>query len=312
MKSFNFQCFLLLLCLAFTNGCFVSSKKEPETSNANAAQTNSAESSKDDSANLAAKANNEIRKVDFKNFTYEPYCVGDKPEKITVKNGEYSLDKGDDKLFFTVMDITYCDANGDQIEEAIILTVCNTGGTGQFSEGFIYGLKDGKAELLVRIEGGDRAYGGLRSAKVENGLLVVGRNDTGENGGACCPEFVITTKYRLEGKNLKQVGGDERRELYPPQRVKFEKGSTGATMNVKLTNEEDIKRFSFGAGAGQFLSVRSSSKDVSISLFKGEADIVKETGDILEATLKENGEFVIQVQKISEKPVNASLTIEIR
>jgi hypothetical protein len=220
--------------------------------------------------------------------------VGEDTQKITVKKGEYSLEKGDDRLYFTVMDISYGDVNGDQNEEAIILTSCNTGGTGQFSEGFVYGLKDGKPELLARIEGGDRAYGGLRKARVENGLLVVERNDAGENGASCCPEFVITTKYKLEGKNLKQIGG-----------------ASQATLNVKLTNEDDTKRFSLGAQAGQALSAFSNSKDVSFTLVKGEANIIKD-GESLDVVLKESGEFVIQVQKISDKPVNASVTIEIR
>jgi hypothetical protein len=301
------------LCIACANGCFVSNRTtNSENSNANPTQTNSSEATKDESANAGGKVSNEIRKVDFKNFTYEPNCAGEDTQKITVKKGEYSLEKGDfDRLYFSVMDVAYGDLNGDQNEEAIILTNCNTGGTGQFSEGFIYGLKDTKPELLARIEGGDRAYGGLRSAKVENGLLVVQRNDAGDQGASCCPEFVVTSKYKLEGKNLKKVGGDERRELYPAQRVKFEKGASDATLNVKLTNDEDIKRFSVGAQAGQYLSVTSNSKDVSISLIKGDADVSKD-GDALEATLKQNGEFVIQVQKISDKTVNASVTIEIR
>ena len=312
MRSFKFRIFLTILCLALANACFVSSRKETDSPNANTTPTNSADSSKDASVDTTAKANNEIRKVDFKNFTYEASCVDKEPEKITVKKGEYSLEKGEyERLYFTVTDVSYGDVNGDQNEEAIILTVCNTGGTGQFSEGFVYGLKDGKAELLARIEGGDRAYGGLRKARDENGLLIVERNDAGENGASCCPEFVITTKYKLEGKNLKQIGGDERRELYPAQRVKFEKGASQATLNVKLTNEEDTKRFSLGAQAGQALSAFSNSKDVSFTLVKGEANIIKD-GENLDVVLMESGDFVIQVQKISDKPVNASVTIEIR
>lgn len=312
MKKFYIPLIASLLCIFFAASCFVSSRQNTtETSNTNAAQNGSTENAKTETADAGAKAQNEIRKVDFKNFTYEPYCAGEDAAKITVKKGEYALDKGDDKLFFNVFEVSYGDLNGDGSEEAVILTTCNTGGTGQFSEGFVYSMKDGKIEFLTRIEGGDRAYGGLRSAKVENGLLVVGRNDVGEQGGACCPEFVVTSKYKLEGKTLKQTGGDERRELYPPQKVRFEKGATDTTVNLKLTNDEDLKRLSFSAQTGQILTVWSDTKDVSITLFKGEAEIAKE-GDSLEATLKENGEFVIQVQKISDKNVNASIGIEIR
>src|SRR5215204_3440293 len=306
--------FLLILCLACANACFVSSRKEAtESSNSNATPTNSADISKTEGIKASAEAENLIRKVDFKNFTYEPGCVGEDKQKITVTNGEYSHDKGDDTLYFYVRDVTYGDANGDQIEDAIVLTTCNTGGSGQFSEGFIFGTKDGKTELLSRIEGGDRADGGLRSAKVENGLLVVERNGAGETGGACCPEFVVTSKYKLEGKNLKQIGGDVSRDLYPPQRVKFEKGAKDAFIDVKLTNEEDIKRFVISAREQQLLTVESSSKDVSITLVKGNADVIEQDGKRLQATLKETGDFVVQAQKINtDKPVNASINFDIK
>src|SRR5215212_2165008 len=148
MKSYKY--FLIILCLACSNACFVSSRKETvESSNSNVAPANSADDSKTEGAKASVEAENQIRKIDFKNFTYEPYCVGEEKRKITVKNGEYTLNKGDyDRMYFTVTNVTYGDANGDQIEDAIVLTICNTGGTGQFSEGFIYGVKDGKPELL--------------------------------------------------------------------------------------------------------------------------------------------------------------------
>ncbi|MEP6902334.1 MAG: hypothetical protein ABJA66_11325 [Actinomycetota bacterium] len=312
MENFRILFVLLILCLFVNNSCFSSSRQiTTETSNSNAAQTPTTENSKDESGAKAAATQGEIRKVDFKNFTFEPNCTGEDTQKITVKKGEYTLDKGDDKLYFTVENVTYGDLSGDKDDEAIILTVCNTGGTGQFSEGFIYGMKDGKPELLARIEGGDRADGGLRMAKVENGLLVVERNGAGETGGACCPEFVVTSKYKLEGKNLKQVGGDQQRELYPPQRVKFEKGATETTLNVKLTNDDDIKRFSIGAQSGQTLTVSSSAKDVSLTLLKGEAKTI-EDGNRLQVELKKSGDFLVQVQKLGDKNVNASITIGIQ
>jgi len=311
MRKLYFLCILSLSVAFFGSSCFVSSRKTESETNANSSLNNSVENAKTETADSGAKAQSEIRQVDFKNFTYEPFCAGEDSSKITVKNGEYSREKGDDKLSLNVFEVSYGDLTGDGSDEAVVLTVCNTGGTGQFSEGFIYGMKEGKPALLARIEGGDRAYGGLRSAKVENGILIVGRNDVGEQGGACCPEFVVTSKYKLDGKNLKQTGGDDRRELYPVQRVKFDKGASSTTINLKLTNDEEIKRFSVGALEGQSLNVWSDSKNVSISLLKGEADVIKE-GDYLEATLKESGDFIIQVQKISDKNVSTAIGIEIR
>ncbi|MBS1792663.1 MAG: hypothetical protein JSS81_02345 [Acidobacteria bacterium] len=312
MKIFRLSLLLLFPCLFAAAGCFVSNRSTTtSSSDGGATPTPAAESSKEEAGAKAATPADEIRKTDFKNYTYEPSCAYDDPKKITVKKGEYTRDKGDDKMFFSVESVNYGDLTGDKIEEAVVVTVCNTGGTGNFSEGFIYTLKDGKPELLSRIEGGDRADGGIRSAKVENGLLVVDRNDPGKNGGACCPEAAIKSKYRLEGKTLKQVGGDEKRDLYPPQRVRFERGAVDATVDVKLTDEDDIKRFIVSARAGQSLSVYSSSTDVSITLVDGDADVSKD-GDSLEATLRQNGDFVIQVQKISDRSISSSITFEIQ
>src|SRR5687767_7431093 len=75
-----------------------------------------------------------IRAVDFKNFTYQPNCAGEETQTITVKNGEYSFEKQMqdyvDRLHFNIFSITYGDIDGDGSEEAIILSSCNTGGTG--------------------------------------------------------------------------------------------------------------------------------------------------------------------------------------
>ena len=152
--------------------------------------------------NVMVFGQDDIRRVDFKNFAYEPFCAGEEKQKVTVKDGEFSeekqMDGYVDRFYFKVFDVAYGDLNGDGKDEAVILTVCNTGGTGNFSEGFVYSIKARKPSMIARIPGGDRAYGGLRAASVVAGMLVVESNDVGEQGGACCPEFVITTKYKLD------------------------------------------------------------------------------------------------------------------
>lgn len=253
----------------------------------------------------------EIKKVDFKNFTYEPFCAApdDKPEKITVKNGEYTRDKGDDKLYFAVGEVTYGDVNGDKQTDAIITSTCNTGGTGNFSEGFIYELKNDKPVLLARISGGDRAYGGIRSAEVKEGLIFVERNDPGEGGASCCPELAITTKYKLDGSKLVEGGNSQTRELYPKERVSFNKGSSEIEMKIKV---DEIRRFVVGAKAGQTLSASVNSKNVSIGLMSDDADISDESTAKLTAILKKNGDYVIQIQNLDEKPIETTLKISIQ
>jgi hypothetical protein len=307
MKSIWLSSSLLVICLFSVGACSAA-----KTSTDNTAKTDAETTSGGAGGSAKMDIDQSIRKVDFKNFTYEPYCAGDETEKVTVKNSEFSKETKQeeytDHFWFKVEPASYGDLNGDNSEEAVIVSFCNTGGTGDFSEGFVFTMKGGKPTLLSRFEGGDRAYGGLRSAKVENGLLVVDRNDVGEAGGACCPEFSVTTKYKWTGKELEKSGAEARKALYPEEPVKFAKGATKAVIKVTV---DDIKRYSLGARAGQTLTVTSDSSNVTVSLNQGEADVTDGT-NIITAKLKESGNFVVQVQNIAEKPTPVTLTFEIR
>ncbi len=170
----------------------------------------------------AANPTNDIHQIDFKNnFAYRPWCLrpGDRNdevdqwqlsnqgESVVVTNGVF---QDSNQLDFRVCDISYGDLIGDDTDEAIVVTVCNTGGTGNFSEGYIYGMQAGKPRLLAVIPGGDRAYGGIAKATVEKGLLRVERHGT--SGPAPFPEWIETRNYRLQGSQLKQVGFARRGE----------------------------------------------------------------------------------------------------
>jgi hypothetical protein len=222
-----------------------------------------------------ANAQNEIRRVDFKNFTYVLGDLsGENKMKVTVKNGEFFRDKEDDKLYFSVQGVEYGDINGDGNEEAIVWTVYNSGGTGNFSDGFVFTLKNGKPIVLTGFEGGDRAEGGLVSAKVSDGILFVERNSPGEFGGACCPQVIETTRYKWNGKRLAQVGKIESRELYPATRISFKRGSSVSVFDVSIPKGE-IKRFVVGARRGQTLRVSSNArpaKSIFYRLVRGDGD----------------------------------------
>ena len=255
-----------------------------------------------------------IRSVDFKNFTYPALCIGETASKITVKNGEFSEEKQEDgyvdRFHFNVMDVAYGDLNADRRDEAIVLSVCNTGGTGNFSEGFIYSMRSGKPLLVARIPGGDRAYGGLRSARVEGGLLVVESNDVGPEGGACCPQFIVTTKYRLTGGRIVKSGKELRRDIYPTQRVSFPRGQSGTTIKPTIPAEEG-RRYVLGARANQSLSVSIDTDKASIRLLDDEAAEVTHGANRFVAKLNRNGDYTIEVQNDSNAPLTLTITIRI-
>lgn len=166
-----------------------------------------------------AALTHDIKTVDFNNFIYQPDCLPDTVHQISVKNGEFRVahanDDFYDAFYFTIKIEAYGDIDGDGQDEAVIVSVCNTGGTGQFSEGFVYKLKSGAPQLLARIEGGDRVFGSIRSIKLSQGILTVERLDPGQYGGAnCCARAYVTTHYRWNGRALVQFGKTEKYPLY--------------------------------------------------------------------------------------------------
>jgi hypothetical protein len=283
------------------------------TESSNSTNTNASTNAQPEAGSGKTQLDQQIRKVDFKNFTYEASCAGDSPQKVTVKNGEFSSEKKEDgyvdRFYFNVFAVTYGDLNGDDSEEAIVLTSCNTGGTGQFTEGFIYTLKDGKPALFGDIPGGDRADGGLREARVDNGQLVVESNDAGPDGGTCCPQFIITTRYDASTGKLKQVGKEDRRSLFPSQRVTFPKGSSGTTINVKIPSEEG-KRFIVGAREGQILDVSVDNSKASFRLLEDAETTENAKG--FSARLPKDGDYTIEVTNYEGSPITVNVSIKIR
>ncbi|HBF12068.1 MAG TPA: hypothetical protein DDW49_01550 [Deltaproteobacteria bacterium] len=142
-----------------------------------------------------------IRKVDFRNFTYGEVCTAGE-KNISVKNGIYFKDPPDDPekihfVDFEIIKIVYGDITRDGLEDAVIVTFCNTGGTGQFTNGLLYTLDKGQPKFAGELGVGDRANGGLYDVSFENGILLVERFGQ-ENSGACCAEYIWTEQLKWE------------------------------------------------------------------------------------------------------------------
>jgi hypothetical protein len=263
---------------------------------------------------ISAQSN--IRSVDFKNFTYDAdYCGGEKSKKITVKDGKFQKemdpDAQIDAMYYEIYGIEYGDLDGDGKEEAILLSMCNTGGTGNFTEAYVYKIVNRKPVRIMLLSGGDRAFGGLRKAWIDKGVLVVESNDAGAAGGACCPEFIVTNKYRYTGKTLKEVGKSTKREIYPSKRIAFKKGEFGTTFVLRMSADEEIKRYVIGAAKGQTLVVTKTSTVAEVTLKRGNANVLEEDSSLV-AKLNETGDFVFEIGNFSNKNLKFSVTVTIK
>ncbi len=162
----------------------------------------------------AHQAEGDIRRVDFRNFSYTPACLMADGEpsgaSLTVHNGTYRSEQEDNPIQFGILSIQYGDLTGDGHDEAAVVTHCNLGGTGQFTEGMVYSMQAGKPLLISRVEGGDRAYGGIAGLSITDGRLIVERFET-DDGPSCCPMYIDTTLMRWDGTQLKGEGAITRR-----------------------------------------------------------------------------------------------------
>lgn len=186
----------------------------------------------------AAYAAGDVHSVDFRNFVYQPSCADFESEEakvpVRVSGGRFEASPGTDLegTYFEVGEIVYGDLIGDGHDEAIVRTMCSTGGTGRFDEGFIYGMKDGKPVLLGRIPGGDRASGGVRCVRVEDGALKVERTGN-ETGAALGVDFIDTETWKLQGGKLTETGTAVHRPIGSTQvakPIRFAKGASSGTV----------------------------------------------------------------------------------
>ena len=182
------------------------------------------------------KTTSPIGTFDFKNYTYELPRGWQNPDgstDITLTNGRIAPIEGktnsDDmspedkaemklgrRIGMSYVTTKYMDVNGDGEDEAVVILKIETAGSAVPQLVYIFGWKDGKPDLIWPFRTGDRADGGLKDMRVENGLLVVelygqdrfilGQTETGKITGdyeqLCCPSYFTRNFYKWNGKNF--------------------------------------------------------------------------------------------------------------
>ena len=110
----------------------------------------------------------------------------------------------------------YFDVTGDGQDEAIVILKVETTGNAIPQLVYVYEWREGKPELLWNFRTGDRADGGLKNMRFENGEFVVelygqdrfllGETETGKITGdeeqLCCPTHFTPTFYKWNGKDF--------------------------------------------------------------------------------------------------------------
>jgi hypothetical protein len=170
-----------------------------------------------------------IRAVDFRNFSF-PETEGlhiphSRKRSFKLKDG--SLPETRDKRGFVdemgidLSQVSYGDVTGDGQEEAILVLSILTGGSAMPNCVYIYTWDQRRPKLLWAFDTGDRADGGLRRVKAENGHLLVELYGNGKtlgkdlyaedktNRGACCPTLFTRARYKWTGKGFRLASKPE-------------------------------------------------------------------------------------------------------
>ena len=171
---------------------------------------------------------------DFKNFTY-PLPRGwqhQDGDEIVLVNGKLepkfkgvdeemspedkAAARAERRIGMSFVTTKYLDADNDGEDEAAVILKIETGGNAIPQLVYIYGWRDGQPELQWNFRTGDRADGGLKDIRAENGELVIelygqdrfllGQTETGKITGdeeqLCCPTFFTRSFYKWNGKNF--------------------------------------------------------------------------------------------------------------
>ena len=184
------------------------------------------------------KANSPIGDVDFKNYTYPLPHGWQNPDgsDLTLTNGkldpvgadtdigmdpdEAAEAKSQRRIGATYITTKYFDLTGDGQDEALVVLKIETFGSAVPQIVYIFRYEQNQPQLIWYFRTGDRADGGLKDLRPENGNLAVelyGQDRfllggietskiTDDFEQICCPTYFTRSFYKWNGKNFQIQG----------------------------------------------------------------------------------------------------------
>lgn len=186
-----------------------------------------------------------LGKFDFKNYTYKlphGWQNPDGSDDITLVNGKVipyagtvSEDMSDEdkaaakaqrRIGMSYVTAKYMDLTADGQDEAVVILKVETEGSAIPQIGYIFSWKNNAPAMIWTFRTGDRADGGLKDIRSENGMMTVelygqdrfllGGNETGkitdDREQLCCPTYFTRSVYKWNGSTFLMQG---KRLTYP-------------------------------------------------------------------------------------------------
>lgn len=206
--------------------------------------------------------------VDFKNFTYPLPRGWHHPDgdEIVLENGrlqpkirdvhedmspeDKAAARAERRIGMSYVTTKYFDIDDDGLDEAAVILKIETGGTAIPQLVYLYTWKDDKPELIWNFRTGDRADGGLKDIRIENGETIVelygqdrfilGQTETGKITGdeeqLCCPTHFTRSFYKWNGRSFTLAGKRLTYETANPAKPPLE--NHGDTMNDPVKSKK--------------------------------------------------------------------------
>jgi hypothetical protein len=165
-----------------------------------------------------------IGKFDFKNYKYPlPRGWQDSDGKeVELIDGKRSMEMTEEvgRIGLSYVTTKFFDVTADGEDDAFVILKIETGGAAIPQLVYVFQWKDEQPEMIWYFRTGDRADGGLKDIRAENGEVVielfgqdryiVGELDTakvtGDEEQLCCPTFFTKSRYKWNG-NVFQIQG---------------------------------------------------------------------------------------------------------
>lgn len=163
-----------------------------------------------------------IAKFDFKNYTYPlpRGWQGNGETELEIENGIAPMSQEEKQIGLSYVTTKFIDTTGDGQDEAVVVLKVVTAGSAIPQIVYVFTWKNNAPELIWYFRTGDRADGGLKDLRAENGdflielygqdRFILGETETGKITGdeeqLCCPPFFTRTAYKWNGKNFQMQG----------------------------------------------------------------------------------------------------------
>jgi hypothetical protein len=165
-----------------------------------------------------------IGKFDFKNYKYPlPRGWQDSDGKeVELVGGKRPMEMTEEveRIGLSYVTTKFFDVTGDGQDDAFVILKIETGGAAIPQLVYVFQWKTDAPEMIWYFRTGDRADGGLKDIRAENGEVVielfgqdryiVGELDTakvtGDEEQLCCPTYFTKSRYKWNG-NVFQIQG---------------------------------------------------------------------------------------------------------